>query len=513
MNLRRLFALVVALLGCCVGIDPLDSAPAAEPNRPVLLEIHAKSRDGQTGAVRSTQETLVASQTAIVICDMWDRHWCQSASRRVAEMAERMSQAVSQARELGVFVIHAPSDTMAFYEGTPQRQRARTAPPAGNLPPAINGWCGPLPAEGNRWPIDQSDGGCDCEPKCETGRPWARQIETIEVAAADAVSDRGDEIWNLLETRGIRNVVLMGVHTNMCVIGRPFGLRQMARNGKNVYLARDLTDSMYDPRQSPFVPHDRGTELVVQHIERYVCPTLLSADLVGDPPEPQIVFVIGEREYETAKTLPAFAAREIADAGFGCTFIHADSADGNSFPGLEALETADLLVLSVRRRALPESQLARIRRYVEAGRPVIGIRTASHAFDVGGNAPEGHAEWPAFDREVLGGHYHGHYSGDQTTFVRAVQPPNGHAILTGIPRDDFRVGGSLYKTSPLADGCTLLMQGRIEGAEPEPVAWTNTYRGGRVFYTSLGHPRDFEIPAFRRLLLNAVLWAVDQKIP
>jgi hypothetical protein len=76
------------------------------------------------------------------------------------------------------------------------------------------------------------------------------------------------------------NVVLMGVHTNMCVLGRPFGIRQLVRLGKNVVLARDLTDAMYDPRQPPYVSHARGTELVVEHVERYWCPSILGADLM-----------------------------------------------------------------------------------------------------------------------------------------------------------------------------------------------------------------------------------------
>jgi hypothetical protein len=72
----------------------------------------------------------------------------------------------------------------------------------------------------------------------------------------------------------------MGVHTNMCVLGRPFGIRAMVRLGRNVVLVRDLTDAMYDPRQPPHVSHTRGTELVIEHIEKYWCPSILSEDLL-----------------------------------------------------------------------------------------------------------------------------------------------------------------------------------------------------------------------------------------
>ncbi|MEO6785914.1 MAG: GDSL-type esterase/lipase family protein, partial [Chthoniobacteraceae bacterium] len=100
----------------------------------------------------------------------------------------------------------------------------------------------------------------------------------------DAISDSGTEIWNLLEARGIQNVILMGVHLNMCVTGRPFGLRQMAKNGKHVVLMRDLTDSMYNPQRWPFVSHERGTELFIQHVEKRICPTITSDQILGGKP-------------------------------------------------------------------------------------------------------------------------------------------------------------------------------------------------------------------------------------
>ena len=159
--------------------------------------------------------------------------------------------------------------------------------------------------------MDDSDGGCDCDPRCQQPNPWKnpwqRQIATIRIADGDAVSASGREIWNLLTQRGIDNVMLTGVHTNMCVLGRPFGLRQMAKNGKDVVLVRDLTDSLYNSRKAPFVSHARGTELVVEHIEKYVCPSVLSDDVLGKVPRPRVVFVIGEDEYDTQHTLPDFA--------------------------------------------------------------------------------------------------------------------------------------------------------------------------------------------------------------
>jgi nicotinamidase-related amidase len=97
--------------------------------------------------------------------------------------------------------------------------------------------------------------------------PWVRQHEGIKIHDGDAISDSGVEIWGLLTQRKIDNVILVGVHTNMCVLGRPFGLRQMAKNGKNVVLMRDMTDTMYNPQRWPYVTHFEGTALIVEHIE------------------------------------------------------------------------------------------------------------------------------------------------------------------------------------------------------------------------------------------------------
>ena len=160
------------------------------------------------------------AKTAIIICDMWDQHWCRGATRRVGELAPAMNRAVADARARGVLIIHAPSSCMDAYKDHPARKRAQAAPKAANLPADISGWCNKIPAEEKGvYPIDQSDGGCDDGPTCPQGSPWRKQVAAIEIRDEDAISDSGVEIWNLLESRGIDNVLLMGVHTNMCVLG------------------------------------------------------------------------------------------------------------------------------------------------------------------------------------------------------------------------------------------------------------------------------------------------------
>lgn len=252
------------------------------------LQLHLRTRDG--GAAREETATWDPTKTALIICDMWDDHWCKSAARRVGEMAGPLNETVKAARARGVFIIHSPSTCTDFYKDTPQRRRAQAAPFASTPLPLVTSerW-------GTAWywidgkregvlPIDDSDMGCSCTgQKCEIRSAWTRQIATIEIADADAITDNGQETWNLLTARGIDNVILCGVHLNMCVLGRPFAIRQLVTLGKHVALMRDMTDTMYNPERPPGVSHFAGTALVVEHVEKYWCPSFTSADLTGTP--------------------------------------------------------------------------------------------------------------------------------------------------------------------------------------------------------------------------------------
>ncbi len=230
--------------------------------------------------------------------------------------------------------------------------------------------------------------------------------------------------------------------------------------------------------------------------------------------EPHVVFIVGESEYDTVETLPAFAASELQTRGVRVTFVVAEE---NRFPGIEAVAEADLLVLSIRRRTPPTEQLELIRTHLRQGKPLVALRTSSHAFALrSGTPPDGHAGWPAFDVDVLGGRYEGHYDNRDGTDV-FVRPEQGrHPILADVKHPSFRSGGTLYRSRDLKAGADVLMDGRavVDGrAVEEPVAWTHRFGRSRIFYTSLGHPADFEEPAFRRMVLNAVFWAMDRTPP
>jgi nicotinamidase-related amidase len=257
--------------------------PSAAPNRPKVpgtLSLRARRREESGKAKAESVLRWEVAQTAIVICDMWDSHTCNLSAQRVAAMAPRMNQVISAARSLGVMIIHAPSDTMHFYHGTPERQRMQSAPMAPSSAPILVR-CPREPAELRNFPIDDTEGGCD-DPvvKKWTGPyPWKRQHPAIDIVGFDGVSDSGQEIYNFCKQQGITNIALMGVHTNICILNRGFGIRQMTRLGFQMVLVRDLTDAMYDPRKRPFVSHARGTELVVEHIESMWCPSIVSDDL------------------------------------------------------------------------------------------------------------------------------------------------------------------------------------------------------------------------------------------
>lgn len=275
-------ALIRYLLVLAIMTASLQSSAAT-------LQLNLRSRSDSNEA--TPQESKVnwdASKTAIIVCDMWDDHWCQSAARRVTEMAPALNQTLAKARAQGVMIIHAPSSVTGHYQDTPQRQRAQNARFA-KAPIQLSTaerwgttWCWPDPAFEGVLPIDDSDMGCSCGPtKCEIRDAWSQQIDLIQIHQKDAITDHAQETYNLLAANQIENVILCGVHLNMCVLGRPFGIRQMVKLGKNVALIRDLTDTMYNPERPPGVDHFTGTDLVVAHVEKHWCPSFLSSDITG----------------------------------------------------------------------------------------------------------------------------------------------------------------------------------------------------------------------------------------
>jgi len=217
-------------------------------------------------------EYWIPNETALIVCDVWDHHWSRGANERLSAMLPRMRQTINALRDKEVQIIHSPSETMNVYEGTPARKRIIDAPNV-ELPKSLE-------HDDPLLPIDDFDGGSDTGEK-SWYKAWEKQHAAIEIdQQRDGISDNGVEIYNFFQQKCIQNVLIMGVHTNMCILNRTFAIKQMVRWGMNVALIRDLTDAMYNPARPPYVSHKEGTELVIAYIEKFWCPTILSDDLV-----------------------------------------------------------------------------------------------------------------------------------------------------------------------------------------------------------------------------------------
>ena len=256
------------------------------PKHTLNARLRLTPRDGSSTEIARKPIEFDPERAAVIICDMWDTHHCVSAARRTGEMAPRMNEVVTGIRKEGALIIHSPCGCAGFYENTPQRSRAQQAPHE-DAPEKFrwNGWEQPREIQQlKESPLPKAmieTGPCSChdsDPCCEDGYyPWTRQIETIDIADEDAISDDGQEVYNLLQNRRIEDVIVMGVHTNVCVLSQPYGIRQLVYNGKKPLLCRDLTDSFHQYHGG----HFQGTDIIIGHIERFWCPTVTSNQIVG----------------------------------------------------------------------------------------------------------------------------------------------------------------------------------------------------------------------------------------
>lgn len=263
-----------------------------------------------------------------------------------------------------------------------------------------------------------------------------------------------------------------------------------------------------------------------------------ASDTTGSSTPPRIVFVTGDEEYRSEESMPMLARILHRDHGFAVTVCYAVDPAGRINPnvldqieGLEALEDASLMVLFTRFRRLPDDQLERIVRYAESGRPMVGFRTATHAFRYGGGPHASMDEqWPArvFGQKWIT--HHGHFGDGKELLTEVCLNPEflDHPILRGV--QPFRAYSWLYHVEGGGDRlqgeCQRLLIGKAlrtsHEKEPErfpstnPVAWTRHYTGAsgipaRVFFTTLGHPFDFKLEPMRKLALNGIFWALGRE--
>jgi uncharacterized protein len=235
---------------------------------------------------------------------------------------------------------------------------------------------------------------------------------------------------------------------------------------------------------------------------------------------PHVVFVTGDDEYRSEISMPMIAAILEKRHGVKTSVAYARPRPQaqNHIEGLEALETADLMVMFTRYRALPDAELNRILAYVKSGKPIVGFRTSTHAFNYPAGSPHTDLN-DGFGLDVFGQKWITHHGHTSTTAVTR-QSGATHPILNGV--DDFAAQSWLYHVEPLNGPATILLNGRSVGSEKkdttkwpltQPVAWTREHDGARVFFTTLGHPGDFEQPAMRRLVVNGILWALGRDVP
>jgi type 1 glutamine amidotransferase len=253
----------------------------------------------------------------------------------------------------------------------------------------------------------------------------------------------------------------------------------------------------------------------------FACLLLTVFCVVSRVPAASIVIVTVEDpdNYESPRTMRDFSQKQLAPLGHRVSLVLGDTPQKHHFEGLtKALEHADLLVLFSRRRFPPLDQMAAIRAHLDAGKPLVGIRTAHHAFapKPGEQVDPSLAPWPVFAQEVLGCQNAGYETRGLPYRVALAQerPDPAHAsLLAGV--DPFKIFGhqSLYKVLPLAEDARPLLTGipgEGSGALPQPIAWTRLHgkKKARIFYTSLGAPQDMELPDVLKLLQNAVSWAL-----
>jgi type 1 glutamine amidotransferase len=250
-----------------------------------------------------------------------------------------------------------------------------------------------------------------------------------------------------------------------------------------------------------------------------------------------IVLVSGDEEYRSEEALPQLGMILAKHHGFKCTVLFAiDPKTGeinpnvSNIPGLEALKTADLMIIATRFRNLPEPQMQHIVDYIEAGKPIIGMRTATHAFNGmkgkfakynNGSNEKGYEG--GFGRQVLGERWVSHHGSHGKESTRGIlnKEQAEHPILRGIKDGDIWGPTDVYGANPLSPSTVLVYGQVLTGMKPTdppvegkknapmmPLAWTRDYKGGRIFTTTLGASQDLEAAGSRRLLVNAAFWAV-----
>jgi len=258
-------------------------------------------------------------------------------------------------------------------------------------------------------------------------------------------------------------------------------------------------------------------------------PSFGSLAAATEDKKPHAVIVVGTLHYSPELTMPVFA-KELERFGFRTTIVmgegNPEKKTENVLPGIEALDDADLAIFFLRFLKLPDKEWQPIEDYIKSGKPVIGLRTASHSFKF----PQGHPRFSwndDFGRRAMGTPYIVHQT--SATQISVVEKSLQHPVMTHVTKTNWVSPGTLYLTR-LEEGCVPLVRGTGEGkvrvvrrsfgtidvkkTESDVVAWAwENEWGGKVFGTSFGHPGDFAEESFVRMLVNSACWVVDKPLP
>jgi type 1 glutamine amidotransferase len=224
--------------------------------------------------------------------------------------------------------------------------------------------------------------------------------------------------------------------------------------------------------------------------------SLVFADEVRKPL--RVCMLSGCPTYNSEESLPPF--QEFLEQNYNVKCVRVVRKANDDLPGLEQLDDCDVALVFIKRMQLKGEQLERFKKFATSGRPIVAVRTASHAVQT----------WLEFDREVLGGNYHSHHPVGPITQIAVAPEAKNHPILAGV--ELVAVPDALYKNEGHATDIQVLMTGSIPGQPAEALAWTRNYKGGRLFYTSLGAQDTFKQAGFRRMLVNALFWTAGREV-
>ena len=252
----------------CSGLFFVSSGVARQADSPPpagkTIELEFQTRDPITGELHAIREEVDPAKVGMIAVDVWNHHWCKTATMRVDAFVPRINRALAAARSLGMTVMLCPSDVVDNYVGFPQRESV-LALQIGSVPKVMEVTCPPVP----------DAGGCACgRERCAGNYGWDGMHPALKMGEGDWMPDTQAEVYAICQQRGLTHLIYVGFHTQVCLLGKPMGLRAMKSAGLQCVLARDMTDAHpgYDPARK-FTP-DLNTEQVIEHFERHLAPTI-----------------------------------------------------------------------------------------------------------------------------------------------------------------------------------------------------------------------------------------------